>query len=307
MNPFLATVPVYMRLREHHCINPQYPVLTGGTHNGFDEGIRNAWFPLINLQESNDIVTITDNHGDVSKYETYKEGRPNSHSEDTCSQCQEAREREEEDLRERHKENLRASEEREKKELMKEQMKLEREKKKKGKAVSTTSVKVSLEEAIAHIPTNDEDPIEERIITQDQDQPEASTSRHPSPGSPCSHRSRSRSRSRTPPPAVDPELEAARKELQEAIGADVDIDELLEQAMREAEKENEDIEMNGDVDSDTETEYDYVENTCNGIQDIIITGEVSSNPSTSPHISVSLTYYFFSSSSDSSSAWSSLA
>jgi hypothetical protein len=52
-NPLISIVPLYMRLREHHCINPQFPVLTGGRHNGFDDGLDNAWLPPVSMYESN--------------------------------------------------------------------------------------------------------------------------------------------------------------------------------------------------------------------------------------------------------------
>ena len=51
-NPQVTTVPLFMRLREHHCINPQFPVLTGGKHNDFDDGLENAWLPPLRMQES---------------------------------------------------------------------------------------------------------------------------------------------------------------------------------------------------------------------------------------------------------------
>jgi hypothetical protein len=49
----ITTVPLYMRLREHHCINPEFPVLTGGRRNGFDDGLENAWLPPVRMRESN--------------------------------------------------------------------------------------------------------------------------------------------------------------------------------------------------------------------------------------------------------------
>jgi hypothetical protein len=51
-SPQLTTVPLFMRLREHHCINPQVPIRTGGTHNGFDDGLENAWLPPFRMRES---------------------------------------------------------------------------------------------------------------------------------------------------------------------------------------------------------------------------------------------------------------
>ena len=44
-------VPLFMRLREHHCINPQIPIPTGGKHDGFDDGLDNGWLPPAHMQE----------------------------------------------------------------------------------------------------------------------------------------------------------------------------------------------------------------------------------------------------------------
>ena len=88
-NPFLSVIPVYMNLREHHCINPEFPVGPGGSNDGFDEGLCNGWFPDQRLEESRDrgIVTCTDSSGNISRYETYSPTRRNSHHEDTCTTC----------------------------------------------------------------------------------------------------------------------------------------------------------------------------------------------------------------------------
>jgi hypothetical protein len=51
-NPQITTVPLYMRLREHHCINPQLPIRIGGKRNGFDDGLENAWLPPFRMRES---------------------------------------------------------------------------------------------------------------------------------------------------------------------------------------------------------------------------------------------------------------
>lgn len=51
-SPQLTTVPLFMRLREHHCISPAKPVATGGRHDGFDDGLCNAWFPKTHMRES---------------------------------------------------------------------------------------------------------------------------------------------------------------------------------------------------------------------------------------------------------------
>ena len=53
-NPDVSAVPVYMRLQEHHCVSPQEPVNIGGTGDGFDDGLGNAYFPpVMALQKSN--------------------------------------------------------------------------------------------------------------------------------------------------------------------------------------------------------------------------------------------------------------
>lgn len=46
-----VTVPLFMRLREHHCIDPQFPIRTGGKGDGFDDGLANGWLPLLRIEE----------------------------------------------------------------------------------------------------------------------------------------------------------------------------------------------------------------------------------------------------------------
>ncbi|OCH92980.1 hypothetical protein OBBRIDRAFT_725705, partial [Obba rivulosa] len=82
--------PVCLHLREHHSINPEIPVAPGGNSlDEHDDGLCNAWFPtLIDMHENNGIVRVHDHvSGLDSVYETYVDGRPNSHSEDTCTAC----------------------------------------------------------------------------------------------------------------------------------------------------------------------------------------------------------------------------
>jgi hypothetical protein len=46
----MSTWPLFMRLKEHHCISPQIPVPAGGPEDDpLDDGIRNAWFPPVDL------------------------------------------------------------------------------------------------------------------------------------------------------------------------------------------------------------------------------------------------------------------
>ncbi|KAI0275292.1 hypothetical protein BC834DRAFT_840152 [Gloeopeniophorella convolvens] len=90
-SPFMSTWPLFMRLKEHHCISPQHPVPVGGPEDDeFDDGVRNAWFPAVDLAERGNRATLTyrvDGEQLKSEHETYVEGRRNSHNEATCRIC----------------------------------------------------------------------------------------------------------------------------------------------------------------------------------------------------------------------------
>ena len=108
--PFVTTVPVMVRLREHHCIRPARAVEVPAGDDAdrlFDEGVRNGWLPggtkfredgvssilylfaspsPLHLQKRT--LQVQDKHGrTLATYETYRPGRSNSHSEDTCDVC----------------------------------------------------------------------------------------------------------------------------------------------------------------------------------------------------------------------------
>lgn len=90
--PFVTTVPVMVRLREHHCIRPAKAVeVPEGDEPDelFDEGVRNGWLPGgTKFREDGRKLEVQDQHGRIlATYETYRPGRPNSHSEDTCDVC----------------------------------------------------------------------------------------------------------------------------------------------------------------------------------------------------------------------------
>ncbi|OCH92972.1 hypothetical protein OBBRIDRAFT_772380 [Obba rivulosa] len=87
--PTLLEYPLYMFFREHHSINPKVPAPPGGREEEYDDGLCNAWFPpTVDIRESNGIVRVRDPaSGFATQYETYEEGRPNSHSEATCRIC----------------------------------------------------------------------------------------------------------------------------------------------------------------------------------------------------------------------------
>ena len=46
----MSTWPMFINLREHHCISPELPVPYGGEdEDPLDDGIRNAWFPAVQV------------------------------------------------------------------------------------------------------------------------------------------------------------------------------------------------------------------------------------------------------------------
>lgn len=107
--PFVTTVPVMVRLREHHCIRPARALdVPEGDESDelFDEGVRNGWLPggtkfredgvssfdCTSVFSSSHLpkrkLEVQDQYGrTLATYETYRPGRPNSHSEDTCDVC----------------------------------------------------------------------------------------------------------------------------------------------------------------------------------------------------------------------------
>jgi len=86
--PHLLRAPVFMNVREHHCIMPESPVRCGGTDAVNDDGINNAWFPPMDVTEAGGFARVRDfQTGQVHRYETYVEGRPNGHNPDTCTVC----------------------------------------------------------------------------------------------------------------------------------------------------------------------------------------------------------------------------
>ncbi|KAH7914544.1 hypothetical protein BJ138DRAFT_1133285 [Hygrophoropsis aurantiaca] len=85
-NPLVNAAPVFMRLREYHCIDPQTPVISGGQGDDFDDGLAQAWLPSTSIYEAQNELHI-DNAGRISKYERFIPGCPNSHNPATCKSC----------------------------------------------------------------------------------------------------------------------------------------------------------------------------------------------------------------------------
>lgn len=216
-----------MRLREHHCVNPEFPVLPGGSHDGLDDGVRNGWFPDITYREVGGIIRVEDrDHHLVSRYETYVEGRPNSHSEDTCAQCGRRKEDEEADLMARVRANADAS------------MHVESE-----------------------ADNRSFSPDRCRRLTSSSRSAQCSPSRLSPFAADSSESDSSESHADT---ESDAEEERMRMSVNEALGPDTSIDELLESEMEH---------VPGDPDEQDDFE-EFISNECNGVHDIIVTGEV---------------------------------
>lgn len=240
-NPNLTTMPLYMRLREHHCISPEYPVLTGGNHDGFDDGIRNGWFPKVSIHESGGIVRVEDTTNDyTSKYETYVEGRTNSHKDDTCSQCLFRRRREEHELQEKIRQQ-------------------------KEQNVSKSRELLNFADHLQQVPGVDPSSGDYENHEDEEDEPTdhgvgtsfvAGGAPSPAP----SHNEED-----------EPTVDAVRTQVNTALGPGVNVDDVLEHELSESSSSS----ASESDHSDSDSEVDYVENTCNGIQDIIITGEVT--------------------------------
>jgi hypothetical protein len=45
----MTMAPIFMRLAEHHCINPRRPAPCGGARDHFDDHLFNAWLPYGNI------------------------------------------------------------------------------------------------------------------------------------------------------------------------------------------------------------------------------------------------------------------
>ncbi|KAI0778862.1 hypothetical protein BD413DRAFT_601525 [Trametes elegans] len=101
--PLLAEQPVYVRFREHHCINPEIPVPTGVAAGGLIDDVQNAYLPesLRYRHIGNSLRVEIPGTRTVTRYEEFVEGRPNSHNPATCRCCIYAEEEKERELRER--------------------------------------------------------------------------------------------------------------------------------------------------------------------------------------------------------------
>ncbi|PIL29384.1 hypothetical protein GSI_09436 [Ganoderma sinense ZZ0214-1] len=104
-----SVTPLFFKLHEHHCVSPARPLPHWEVHDGdpFDEGVLNAYFPrgfpdaYVGLPGAGadvprDRVLRLRKRGAVQEhvYETFVEGKENSHDEETCEICIEEREAE---------------------------------------------------------------------------------------------------------------------------------------------------------------------------------------------------------------------
>ncbi|KAH7886386.1 hypothetical protein F5I97DRAFT_1879916 [Phlebopus sp. FC_14] len=85
----LTVTPVFMRLREYHCmdVEPRQPV-PSGSRNSLNGGVHNAWFPhSVQFQELSHGLSIRYQGKDYF-YNSYVAGSPDLHDETKCRGCQ---------------------------------------------------------------------------------------------------------------------------------------------------------------------------------------------------------------------------
>ncbi|KAI0640141.1 hypothetical protein C8Q77DRAFT_1214451 [Trametes polyzona] len=101
--PRVAEQPVFVRFREHHCIDPETPVPTATLSDSLGDNVQNAYLPYpFNYRHTGNTLRIdVPGQRTAARYEDYIEGKPNSHNPRTCRLCISAHEEEERQLRAR--------------------------------------------------------------------------------------------------------------------------------------------------------------------------------------------------------------
>ncbi|KAI0654436.1 hypothetical protein C8Q70DRAFT_925703 [Cubamyces menziesii] len=101
--PLVAEQPVYVKFREHHCIDPEDPIPTGTLPGGLGDDVQNAYFPKpFNYRHIGNSLRVELPRSRITaRYEDFVEGRPNSHNPDRCRLCIYNREEDERQLRRR--------------------------------------------------------------------------------------------------------------------------------------------------------------------------------------------------------------
>ncbi|KAI0829030.1 hypothetical protein BC628DRAFT_1533672 [Trametes gibbosa] len=101
--PMVAELPVFVRFREHHCIDPETPVPTGISPDGLDDNLQNAYLPhpFVYRHVGRTLRVEVPNSRIAARYEDFEEGRPNSHNPRTCRMCLQSQEEDERRLRAR--------------------------------------------------------------------------------------------------------------------------------------------------------------------------------------------------------------
>ncbi len=101
--PKVAEQPVFVRFREHHCIDPEIPVPTGSLPGDLGDNVQNAYLPYpFNYRHVGNTLRVEiPGTRTAVKYEDYVEGKPNSHNPRTCGMCIASQEDEERQLRAR--------------------------------------------------------------------------------------------------------------------------------------------------------------------------------------------------------------
>ncbi|TCD63351.1 hypothetical protein EIP91_005652, partial [Steccherinum ochraceum] len=342
-NPRMIMQPIYFYLREHHCINPALPVATGGAHDGFDEGVRNGWFPEFNVSEHNGVVRITNtalppgganaqNAWGVSRYETKA-----AEEEEIARRAEERVRRDQ--LSEEREAQAKEREEQEKAAKARAKAKGKGKRKRLAADGDGAGLKKKREapqeledsDALDYLPegwhprprpSKDEEEGDEEEEgedgEEDEDEEDAEDDAVSTAGTEPSSSTHTSTAAQSPA-YREASLEEVRMTVDEAFGPEHNVDDILDEVMAEAdppqqpqaqpqpqpqqqqeeegeEYEDDEVVPNVIYDDTPETFPDeqqheheheenpgyvpvdedyteYIENTCNGIQDIIITGE----------------------------------
>jgi hypothetical protein len=98
-NVDLTVMPVYVRIREHHCVSPAPMIDVGGRNDGFDDGLLNAWLPRMSMRERDGRLHFlnADKTERAEAYTTLKPGESltGEHDPKTCGLCEDRRRRDE--------------------------------------------------------------------------------------------------------------------------------------------------------------------------------------------------------------------
>ncbi|KAJ7133407.1 hypothetical protein C8R44DRAFT_899892 [Mycena epipterygia] len=85
-----TTVPVFMRIEEHHSLAPHVPMPCGGARDGWDDGLANGYFPpgaRILRPDARGVTVRVDSEDAAYEYATYGAPGAPAHDAAACATC----------------------------------------------------------------------------------------------------------------------------------------------------------------------------------------------------------------------------